>query len=248
MDEGTIVNWTLPDGYSDWTASVVHSSNCNGVIALDMYQGKYLLFGAAPGTLHVDYLQPGRNQVDDRDRQRDPEQLRWRAYVEYRAVGNKGGEQVYLLRAGKRVSPARTLTTAFQTFRQTVYGEGDIGIEFVNDDAVSNGKAARVDYLSVDGVRRETEAQAVNTGSYANNKCGGGSYSEWLYCAGAVNYGPLNQNHTIRIRARGTAGGEHIHLLINGHVREHRLVADHRIPGIHGHRERRRRHQRQVRQ
>jgi hypothetical protein len=89
-------------------------------------------------------------------------------------------------------------------------------VEFANDNAVSNGKAARVDYLSVDGVKRETEAQAVNTGSYANGNCGGGAYSEWLYCNGAVNYGPLKQDHTIRIRARGNAGGEHIHLLING--------------------------------
>jgi hypothetical protein len=215
VDEGTIVDWTLPDDYSDWTASVVHSSNCNGVIALDMYQGKYLLFGAAPGSCTLTIYSPDGTRSTTATVNVSQGSAMSRA-VEYRAMGNKGGEQMYLLRAGKRVSPARTLTTAFQTFRQTVYGEGDIGIEFVNDDAVSNGKAARVDYLSVDGVRRETEAQAVNTGSFANNKCGGGSYSEWLYCAGAVNYGPLNQNHTIRIRARGTAGGEHIHLLING--------------------------------
>ncbi len=58
VDEGTIVGWTLPDGYSDWTASVVHSSNCNGIIALDMYQGKYLLFGAAPGTCTLTIYSP----------------------------------------------------------------------------------------------------------------------------------------------------------------------------------------------
>jgi hypothetical protein len=215
VDDGTLVGWTLPDGYDDWTASVVQSSNCNGVIALDMYLGKYLLFGAAPGSCTLTIYSPdGTKSATATVNVTQGNALP--RVVEFKALGNKGGEQVYLTRAGKRVSAPRTLSTSFQTFRQTVYGEGEIGIEFVNDDAVSNGRAARVDYLSVDGVKRETEAQAVNTGSFANNKCGGGSYSEWLYCAGAVSYGPLNQNHTIRIRARGAAGGEHIHLLVNG--------------------------------
>ncbi|HKU89680.1 MAG TPA: glycoside hydrolase family 11 protein [Steroidobacteraceae bacterium] len=215
VDDGTIVNWTLPSDYSDWTGSVVQSSSCNGVIALDMYQGKYLLFGAAPGSCTLTIYSPDGTKSATATVNVTQGAALPRT-VEYRALGNKGGEQVYLTRAGKRVSAPRTLTTAFQTFRQTVYGEGDIGIEFVNDDGVANGKAARVDYLSVDGARRETEAQAVNTGSFANNICGGGGYSEWLYCAGAVNYGPLKQDHTIRIRARGTVGGEHIHLLVNG--------------------------------
>jgi hypothetical protein len=186
----------------------------NATVAVSPYHGRWFVGGLASGscTLHMvspDGTKSGTATLNSTGLPAMEKR------VEYRAMGNKGGEQIFLLRDGARVR-SRTLTTSFQTFTDTVYGDGEISVEFANDDAVSNGKAARVDYLSVNGVKRETEAQPVNTGSYANGKCGGGSNSEWLYCNGAVNYGPLKQDHTIRIRARGAAGGEHIHLLING--------------------------------
>lgn len=215
VDSGSIIGWTLPNDYADWGATVVPTSGCNGKIGLDLYHGKFLVFGQSPGTCTLAIISPdGTKSVNATVNVTQGSALH--RVVEYRAMGNKGGEQVFVLRGGKRVNQGRSVTTAFQTFSEMVYGEGDIGLEFANDDAVANGKAVRVDYLSVDGVKRETEAQAVNTGSYANGNCGGGSYSEWLYCAGVVNYGPLKQDHKITIRARGNAGGEHIHLLING--------------------------------
>src|SRR5690606_15360962 len=55
-----------------------------------------------------------------------------------------------------------------------------------------------------------------NSAAYANGVCGGGAYTEWLHCNGNVNYGEFVRTHTITIRARGNAGGEHINLLING--------------------------------
>jgi hypothetical protein len=218
VDQQVIIDWVYsPSDYGSTDVTIVPGtggSTCNN-ISLFSDRGKWFMTGAAVGscTLTI-YSQDGtKSGTATVNVTQGNSALR---VVEYRAVGNRGGEQMYLLRDGKRVTPARRLTTSYQTFRENVYGEGEIALEFVNDDAVSNGKAARVDYLSVDGQRRETEAQALNTGSFANGRCGGGSYSEWLYCAGKVNYGPLNLNHTVRIRARGNAGGEHIHLLING--------------------------------
>ncbi|MEJ0085657.1 MAG: glycoside hydrolase family 11 protein [Pseudomonadota bacterium] len=212
---GSIVDWTLPADYSDWSSTVVPTSGCNGKIGLDLYHGKFLLFGQSPGTCTLAIISPdGTKSVNATVTVTQGSSMM--RSVTYRAQGNKGGEQLFLLRDGNRINQGRTLTSAFQTFSETVYGEGEIGLEFANDDAVANGKAARIDYLSVDGVKRETEAVAVNTGSYANGNCGGGSFTEWLYCGGAVNYGPLKQDHQITIRARGNAGGEHIHLLING--------------------------------
>jgi glycosyl hydrolase family 11/predicted xylan-binding protein with Ca-dependent carbohydrate-binding module len=220
-DGGNIVGWScLPDTYNCNDVSVVLTSNggssfCkNATVAVSSYHGRWPIYGLANGscTLHMispDGSKSGTATINSAAAMALPRIL------EYRALGNKGGEQIYLTRDGNRFQ-SRTLTTAFQTFTDTVYGEGEIGIEFVNDDAVANGKAVRVDYLSVNGLKRETEAQAVNTGSYANGNCGGGAYSEWLYCAGKVSYGSLNQNHQITVRARGNAGGEHIALLING--------------------------------
>jgi hypothetical protein len=108
-----------------------------------------------------------------------------------------------------------TLTKNLQTYTETVSGTGNVTVEFLNDDGLTNGRDVRVDYISVDGVKRETESMSQNGSVYQNGTCGG-SYSEWLNCNGAVNYGPLATPHTITIRARGNNGGEHIDLLING--------------------------------
>ena len=50
----------------------------------------------------------------------------------------------------------------------------------------------QVDYLSVNGSIRQSEAQTYNTGVYQNGQCGGGNgLSEWLHCNGAIGYGDL---------------------------------------------------------
>lgn len=219
---GSLVAWSCqPTTYDCRDVSVVLTNGTSGTsfcqnatVAVSPYRGRWFISGLANGSCRLHMISPDGTKSGIATLNSTSGALPFRV-VEYRAAGNKGGEQIFLVRDGARLK-SRTLTTSFQTFTDTVYGDGEISVEFANDNAVSNGKAARVDYLSVDGVKRETEAQAVNTGSFANGNCGGGSYSEWLYCNGAVNYGPLKQEHTIRIRARGNAGGEHIHLLING--------------------------------
>jgi hypothetical protein len=222
-DGGNIVGWTCqPDTYANCgDVSVVLTNGTSGTsfcknatVGVTSYHGFWLVDGLNPGTCTFSLISPDGTLSNGATINVSQGSSMARS-LEYRALGNKGGEQIYLTRDGNRFQ-TRTLTTSFQTFTDTVYGEGNIGIEFANDDAVANGKAVRVDYLSVDGIKRETEAQATNTGSFANGKCGGGGYSEWLYCNGAVNYGPLKQDHQITVRARGTTGGEHIVLLING--------------------------------
>lgn len=216
---GNIVGWTCsPGDYSCSDASVVLTSGtsfCKNVTAsVTPYHARYLIGGLSPGTCTLTIISPDGTKSGTATVNVTAGSSMARS-LEYRAMGNKGGEQIFLLRDGNRFQ-TRTLTTSFQTFTDTVYGDGEISLEFANDDAVANGKAVRLDYLSVDGIRRETEAQGVNTGSYANGRCGGGAYTEWLYCNGSVSFGPLKQEHTITVRARGNAGGEHIVLLING--------------------------------
>ncbi len=62
---------------------------------------------------------------------------------------------------------------------------GDIKVEFDNDAA---DRDIQVDYLVVDNETRQAEDQAVNTGVWQNNDCGG-SYSEWLHCWGEIEFG-----------------------------------------------------------
>jgi len=134
---------------------------------------------------------------------------------ELAAQGTLGGEIINVTVDGAPVN-SHTLTTNYQVYRGSLMGDGDVAVEFVNDDGAANGRDVRLDYIVSDGVRRETEAMTQNSAAYANGVCGGGAYTEWLHCNGNVNYGEFVRTHTITIRARGNAGGEHINLLING--------------------------------
>ncbi len=136
-------------------------------------------------------------------------------FYQLRAHGTQGDEEIQVTLDGTPVS-SHQLTTEYQVYSGTVYGNGEIGVGFVNDDGVVNGRDVRLDYIEVNGERRETEAMTQNSAAYANGVCGGGAYTEWLHCNGGVNYGTFNSTHTITIRARGNAGGEHINLLIDG--------------------------------
>src|SRR5678815_4050289 len=74
----------------------------------------------------------------------------------------------------------------------------------------------RDSYIIVNGETRQSENQSVNTGLYANGRCGGGSNSEWMHCNGAISYGALaNSANSIVVRARGTAGTESVSLRID---------------------------------
>ena len=48
-----------------------------------------------------------------------------------------------------------------------------------------------VDYIKVDGQIRQAEDQSYNTGAWANGYCGGGAYTEWLHCNGAIGFGDI---------------------------------------------------------
>lgn len=142
----------------------------------------------------------------------DPRAAR-RAY-EFGAQGTQGYEKLNVTLDGAPIK-SHLITTTMETYSGVFYGEGNVSVEFVNDD-INNARDVRLDYLTVDGVRRETEAMSINTAAYGNGHCGGGAYTEWLNCNGVVNFGKFDRNHTITIRARGNSGGEHIKLLING--------------------------------
>lgn len=215
-----IFNWTTsPANYDDNADVVIFATNtntnayCNNV-TLWRYQGMWFMSGMNPGSCDLtiysmDGLASGKATVTV-----TAGTAQYRV-VQTRALGSVGGEQLYLLRDGHRVA-AHKLTSSFQTFTDKVYGDGDVSVEFTTDDGKTNGHDVRLDYISVDGIVRQTESMASNTAFFANGRCGGGGYSEWMNCNGAVDFGALNNNHVITIRARGNAGGEHIVLLVNG--------------------------------
>jgi len=191
------------------------SSNPN-VVSIGVYKGNYYLQANGPGTATITITTLTTTNTDTASvtvsGSSSAPNLR---FIEFRALGAQGDEKLNLLLDGAPVGVQHTLTTDFQVYTDRVFGEGDISVEFVNDDNTENGRDVRLDYISIDGEKRETE-DAENGAAYDNGVCGGGSNTEWLHCNGTVNYGPIEESHTITIRARGNNGGEHIDLLIDG--------------------------------
>ncbi|HEU4600966.1 MAG TPA: endo-1,4-beta-xylanase [Steroidobacteraceae bacterium] len=130
-----------------------------------------------------------------------------------RARGTTGSESI-TLRVGSTNVATWTLSTSFQSYSASTNLSGDVTVAFTNDDGASRDVA--VDYIVVNGETRQSENQSSNTGLYANGRCGGGGYSEWMHCNGAIAYGQVaNSANSIVVRARGTAGGESISLRID---------------------------------
>jgi hypothetical protein len=73
-----------------------------------------------------------------------------------------------------------------QNYTASTTLSGGITVNFTND---GGNRDVQVDYIQVNGQTRQSEQQSYNTGLYANGRCGGGSYSEWMHCNGAIGYG-----------------------------------------------------------
>jgi hypothetical protein len=102
-----------------------------------------------------------------------------------RARGTAGSESISL-RVNNTNVASWTLTTALQNYTASTTLTGGITVAFTND---ATGRDVQVDYITVNGATRQAEAQSSNTGLYANGSCGGGSFSEWMHCNGAIGYG-----------------------------------------------------------
>ncbi len=109
-----------------------------------------------------------------------------------RARGTQGGEHIDLLINSMTIGQGWWLSTAYNEFTATVEGDGDINIEFDND---GTGKDVQLDWVKVNIQEpRQAENMEYNTAAYANNECGGGSYTEWMHCNGVIGFGNISDN------------------------------------------------------
>lgn len=106
--------------------------------------------------------------------------------IEVRMLGASGSESVSLQVGGTTVM-SWTPTTALASYTASTSLTGEVRVAFTND---ATGRDVRVDYIVVNGSIRQAEDQPTNTGSYSGT-CGGGSYSEWLYCSGYISFGSV---------------------------------------------------------
>ena len=92
----------------------------------------------------------------------------------------------FLLDDGTVSEEYGTLGTGMQDYTASTSLSGGITVAYTND---GGNRDVQVDYIIVNGQVRQSEAQSYNTGLYANGSCGGGGYSEWMHCNGAIGYG-----------------------------------------------------------
>jgi hypothetical protein len=97
-----------------------------------------------------------------------------------------------LLLNGQPVNSGWTLGTSFQEYSVTLNRDGDINVRFDNDGGLRD---AVIDWVKVDNQNpRHAENMQYNTGAFANGRCGGGSYSEWMHCNGVIGFGRISDN------------------------------------------------------
>ncbi|UII19579.1 endo-1,4-beta-xylanase [Fulvivirga ligni] len=133
--------------------------------------------------------------------------------ITVRARGTAGSEHINV-RVNNTIVGSFTLGTSMQNYTATTNATGTVSVQFDND---GSGRDVQVDYIQVNGTTRQSEDQSSNTGVYQNSSCGG-SYSEWLHCNGTITYSGGSSGTSISVRAVGTAGTEHINLLVNNQV------------------------------
>jgi hypothetical protein len=106
-----------------------------------------------------------------------------------RARGTGGGEHIYITVGGSQIGDFN-LTTSYQNYSASTNNTGDINVCFDNDDG--ENMDVQIDYIEVNGSRRQAEDQTYNTGVWQNDECGGGNGgSEMLHCEGCIGFGDV---------------------------------------------------------
>ncbi|MBN1805970.1 MAG: BACON domain-containing protein [Sedimentisphaerales bacterium] len=113
-----------------------------------------------------------------------------------RARGTTGTEQIRLT-INNSIVNIWTLTTSFADYNACSTFVGNCKVKYFNDDD-DDGKDVQVDYITMDGVILQAEDQAVNTGVWQNDQCGG-SYSEWMNCDGYIDFGDVQSIYSISV-------------------------------------------------
>ena len=106
--------------------------------------------------------------------------------VRVRARGKSGSERIKVRVVGKDLATFN-LRQGWNTFTTTTSERGNLRVEFINDNG--EGRDAYVDWVEVNGNRRQAEAQRQNTAAWGNGRCGGGSFTQTMNCNGSINFG-----------------------------------------------------------
>jgi len=102
-----------------------------------------------------------------------------------RAQGTAGGEHINL-RINDSIVADWNLTTSATNYVYTGNAGGNVQVEFDND---GGDRDAIIDWVFINGETRQAEDMDINTATYGNGECGGGSNSETMHCNGLIGFG-----------------------------------------------------------
>jgi len=100
-----------------------------------------------------------------------------------RARSTDGQGQVNL-RTDNNTIATWTLGSSMSNYNASSYNTGDISVEFFND---ATDRDVQIDYLEVNGDRRQAEDMPYNSAVWEDGSCGG-DYSEWMHCNGVIGF------------------------------------------------------------
>jgi GH35 family endo-1,4-beta-xylanase len=204
VDNSNVATWTLSTSYQTFTAS----TNLNGAITVAFtndggsrdVQVDYIIVNGETRQSENQSFNSGLYANGSCGGGSNSEWMHCNGAIGYgpvsnsansivvRARGTAGTESVSLRIDNTNVA-TWTLTTSLQNYSASTNLNGAITVAFTND---ATGRDVQVDNIVVNGTTRQAEAQSYNTGVWANGSCGGGGFSEWMHCNGAIGFGNVS--------------------------------------------------------
>ncbi|MBN2007766.1 endo-1,4-beta-xylanase [candidate division KSB1 bacterium] len=191
MDNGSWIMWNNIAQGSSWHWDEVHNANSgNQVVNYNLSSGSHTLTVAyrEDGT-QLDKIYITNTGVSPSGEGSAAENCGGsggEGTVVVRARGNTGNEAIEL-RLNDNTVQTWNVSTSYQTFTYiTSLTSANIKVYF--SDAGGGSNDVQIDYIQVGGTTLQAEDQATNTGVWQNGGCGG-SYAEWIHCAGYIDFG-----------------------------------------------------------
>lgn len=100
-----------------------------------------------------------------------------------RVKGIGGNATINLLVDGQNVS-SWSVGSSYVTLTYDGVESGDVQVQFIDGSGID----AQLDWVEVNGDRRQAEDQSYNTTTW-NGSCGAGSFSEMMHCTGEIGFG-----------------------------------------------------------
>lgn len=174
VDNVPLTMWDQSKDILDGTNNYVFRTNGTGVLTVNISNGANIEYVTVNGS-----VRQAQGEVSGDTS----------SPIIVRARGTSGAEVIKVTVAGTEVA-RYTLSTSWNEYSVVTDLSGGVNVEFINDAA---GRDVELDWVTINGQVRQTEAQTYNTATYANGRCGGGTGST-MHCNGIIGFGDIRNS------------------------------------------------------